>query len=191
MSDYRRNLGNLLIPLAKVGDATNMVRLRNKQSEGLDQEQRPATGPRGTPPRPLDERLIPSVPPPGAPYADHRPDVLCGYCHQVINDPSPGRTTMCEHCGRKLGVPSYVSTRCQRCGHRHRIRFRELATERVCANCGWTLAVGTIILTQRQHHRNTLRHVRHRQTSAHADAAWAVLIVGLTLVIAVLALTVL
>lgn len=168
-----------------------MVRLRDGQSEELSQETRPTSGLREAPPRPLDERLIPGAPPPGGFYSDRRPDVLCGMCHQILEDPSPGRTTQCEHCGRRLGVPSHVSTRCQRCGHRHRIRFRELATERVCANCGWTLAVGTVILTPRRRHRHAVRHVHHRHASAHADAAWAVLIIGLTLVIAVLALTVL
>lgn len=169
-----------------------MVRLRNKPVGTPGRQQRPLSQWHDATPPPLDERLIPGTPLPAeATAAERQPEILCGCCHQVIEDPGVGRTTQCAHCGRKLSTPTHVSTRCQRCGHRHRIRFSELATERVCANCGWTLAIGTIVLMPRHRRRHTVRHVHHGHAGAHADAAWAVLIIGLTLVIAVLALTVL
>jgi hypothetical protein len=62
----------------------------------------------------------------------------------------------------------------------------------LCARCSTPLIVGDIVLPPRRHvHHPAHRARRHVHASAHADAAWAVLIIGLTIVIAVLALTVL
>ncbi len=120
----------------------------------------------------------------------------CGSCHQPIDDPGTGHSTRCAQCGRHLAVPSLVGIKCARCGHHQSIPSRELATERVCAKCGATVAVPDIELSPRHHQQQRQNENRHasrhsRRISKHADAAWAVLIIGLTLVIALLALTLL
>lgn len=133
------------------------------------------------PPPPLAPR-----PPPPAPV------ILCGWCREALAGLESGRVVRCHHCGRALSAPSRVTASCTRCGHSQRIRIRESRTEHLCAKCGQTLTLSEIVLPPRRHRAHSAHH-HHRYVggSAHADAAYAVLIIGLTIVIAVLALTVL
>jgi hypothetical protein len=89
-----------------------------------------------------------------------------------------------------------------RCNRQQRIRIGELRAERLCAVCAKPLEIGDVILPPRRHTHTHARaahaphraHRRHRPgapSGHHGDAAWAVLIIGLTLVICVLSLTVL
>jgi hypothetical protein len=85
---------------------------------------------------------------------------------------------------------------CAHCGHRHHIRPRELGTPRVCVSCTQPLSISDVVLAPRRHHRNKHQNhqTRHGRRGAHsdfADAAWAVLIIGLAVLLALGALTVL
>lgn len=146
-----------------------------------------------TAPPPLMEKMIP--PPPARLARQHKPKprVLCGVCGELIEDLGVGHSTRCAHCSRSVTVPSHVRVECERCGHGHHVRPRELATERLCAKCGAELVIGDLVLAPRRRHRvRRMRYQHHAPGgSAYADAAWAVLILGLTLVISILALTIL
>ena len=141
-------------------------------------------------PRPADQ-ITPKLV--AAQLPSSLPALRCGSCLEVIPSATLGRSTRCAHCGRALSVPSHVRLKCSRCNHSQHIRSRELGTERLCAKCGQTLLVEDVILhpRQRRHHAIHHTHANNHYISAHADAAAAVLIVGLTLVITVLALTIL
>ena len=85
-------------------------------------------------------------------------------------------------------MPSHIRAACDRCGHQQHLRLRELSSQPLCSVCGNPLVVGDVILPPRRHHRSR-RHRRPSLSSGYADAAWAVLIVGLALVITLFALT--
>ncbi len=71
-----------------------------------------------------------------------------------------------------------------------RARLREIGTERLCARCSQTITIGDVVLVPRRSARSQARH-HYAGGTPQADAAWAVLILGLTLVITLLGLTIL
>jgi hypothetical protein len=129
---------------------------------------------------------------PGAPGAGGAPGyhLYCGWCHATIEDVGGRHVTRCDGCGRNVAVPSYITVLCERCGHSARIAPRKLATERLCTVCGKTLKIGDLVLAPYRHHHQH-HHQHHVAAKSYGDAAWAMLIIGLTLVILVLSLTVL
>ena len=131
-----------------------------------------------------------ALPPPRAPArTPPKPCVRCGWCHAVVDNLGVQHTTRCRQCQRALTVPSRVRVACSRCGHSEHIRPRELATERCCSQCGLALVAGDLLLTSRRG-RHATHHRRHSSPSgSHADAAWTVVVVALTVLITVIALT--
>lgn len=125
------------------------------------------------------------------------PQLRCGWCQELVPDTGNGRYVRCEACGHTLHIPSHVSAQCVRCNRQQRIRIGELRAERLCAVCGKSLELGDVVLPPRRHQHTHAAHRSHRRHRPgtpgghHGDAAWAVLIIGLTLVICVLSLTVL
>jgi len=117
-----------------------------------------------------------------------KPTLRCGLCHGVIDDLVGGRSDRCPHCQRSLDLPRHLRLTCDRCGHHHHIRPRELGAERLCPTCGKPFVVGDVALNPRRRHR-VQRQSHHTVSRNYADAAWAVLILGLALVIALLAIT--
>ncbi len=141
-------------------------------------------------------------PPPAAP----RPVVLpraqprhaqlrCGSCRQPISSVGLGRTVCCPRCRGALHVPDHFLVGCERCGHEQRIPAREYGLERLCGNCGKPFPLQDVTLPPHQPHHHAHHRAHHIWQQGPAgfqgDAAWTVLIVGLTLVIVVLALTIL
>jgi|GEM_PF-3853912 len=117
-----------------------------------------------------------------------QPALRCGWCHAVIVDVGLGTTARCDHCHHSVRVPSYIRVTCDRCRHHRRIRPREVVLPQLCAHCGAQLVIGDVILEPRRG-RHVQRHRHHHHLSpAYADAAWAVLIIGLALVVVLLAL---
>jgi primosomal protein N' len=117
-----------------------------------------------------------------------KPELRCGWCHRIITAPAAGHSTRCVHCRRSLAVPSHIRAACDRCGHRQHLRLRELGSQPLCSVCRNPLVVGDVILSPRHHHRSR-RHRRPSLSPGYADAAWAVLIVGLALVITLFVMT--
>ncbi len=116
--------------------------------------------------------------------------LYCGWCHATIDDVGAHHVAHCARCGRHVTVPSYITVVCDRCGRSARVPPRRLGSERLCAVCGNVLKAGDLVLTpyRRRHHHH---HPHHAATSPYGDAAWAMLIIGLTLLVLVLSLTVL
>ncbi len=116
--------------------------------------------------------------------------LYCGWCHATIDDVGAHHVAHCARCGRNVTVPSYITVVCDRCGRSARVPPRRLGSERLCAVCGNVLKAGDLVLTpyRRRHHHH---HPHHAATSPYGDAAWAMLIIGLTLLVLVLSLTVL
>ncbi len=84
-------------------------------------------------------------------------------------------------------IPTHIVLHCSRCGHHRHVRPRELRVPRVCGACGQPLLTGDVILAPKRHH-HAHRHARARVAPPkYGDAAWAVLIVGLALTAALLA----
>jgi LSD1 subclass zinc finger protein len=138
-------------------------------------------------PPPLMERIIPPVPTP--PPMPGTAQLICGACQTPIEQLGGGFRVRCARCNRSLKVPAFVRVKCGRCGNHQHVRPRELGMERLCAKCGKELLIPNLTLTP--HHHPRARRAKRHHGSAHADAAWAVMILGLTLLVAVLALTVL
>ncbi len=137
----------------------------------------------------------PAIPtaPGEAPPSRPQPRLRCGCCRGTIDDPGVGHKTRCGECGRGLLVPAYVTAKCDRCGCGHKIRPRELATERLCAKCGKLLTVDDILLLPRRRHGRSRSHYRHHQhhTGGHSDAGWVVLVIGVTALIVLASLALL
>ena len=120
-----------------------------------------------------------------------RAQLRCGSCRQPISNVGLGRTVCCPKCRETLHVPDDFRVGCGRCGHGQSIPAREYGLERLCANCGKPFALQDVTLPPHQLHPHAHHVRRHRPAGSHGAAAWAVLILGLTLVIVVLALTIL
>lgn len=114
------------------------------------------------------------------------PGFFCAACHHPIHDITTP-LQRCPGCARRLTVPHHVSIRCDRCGRRHQVRVTELRTERHCAACSKPLVIADVALAPRhRHHHHHRPHSRlHGSLDRRSDAAWAVLIIGLTILMCV------
>lgn len=141
------------------------------------------------PDTPLESELgVESTPTPARSPPAAVPVLRCGWCHGVIDEVGSSTSVRCRHCRHSVVVPSHIHITCDRCGHHTSIRPRTLAAPRLCSQCGAALLIGDVVLTPRR--RQRVHHHRHRALSpAYADAAWAVLIIGLALVVALLAIS--
>lgn len=109
------------------------------------------------------------------------PVLRCGRCYDVIRTAGHERSARCGHCHATLRVPTHLLITCDHCRRSHRIRARDLATTRQCPACARALTPADVLLTpRRRHHHVAKRH--HATPDNFSDAAWAVLIVGLTIV---------
>jgi hypothetical protein len=122
------------------------------------------------------------------------PVLRCGWCHGVVEERCAGHTVKCGHCQRPVIMPRHIQVRCDRCGQRQIIRVSVLGSERMCAVCGCELTIGDVILVPRKHRHESHHHRHHRRPhftppARHADAAWAVLIVALTITVTLIVLT--
>lgn len=129
-----------------------------------------------------DSHSLPAV---DHPSANRGPVARCGSCGEIVTDIGLGRSTRCGRCRRSLTVPSHIQLACSRCGHSQRVHLRKLDAEWLCCNCGQSMTADDLTLTPR-HWRGSHRH-RHGRIK-HADAAWAVAVLALTLLIALLGL---
>jgi hypothetical protein len=124
------------------------------------------------------------------------PDLLCGACRGAVEVTAVGGRTRCPHCERSLAVPTHVTVKCGRCGRRHHVPLQQVRTERVCADCSCPLEVGDVVLNPRRRHHPGHRphpkrqrpHHHHHALDKRADAAWAVLIIGMAILISLLSL---
>ncbi len=124
------------------------------------------------------------------PPGPRKPQMLCGTCGKVIEELGFGHSARCPHCGHGVVIPHHIRVECDRCGHTTRARLRELGTERLCAKCSKSILIANVVLTPRRSLRSRPRN-RYVGGTPQADAAWAVLILALTMVITLLGLTVL
>lgn len=154
---------------------------------------RPSTTPpsRGVP-RHLPERLVPPAPRPRVEVAPpaNGPQFRCGSCLANLDPPSSRAHVRCKHCATRLLVPARLRVRCPRCHAKASVSALHAPQEHVCAACGHRALLGEIRLPALRGQPAVHRVHPQSHGSAHADAAWAVMIVGLTLVIAVVASTV-
>lgn len=153
----------------------------------------PATPPNRDVPQHLPERLVPPAPRPRveiAPPPTDGPLFRCGSCLANLEPPSSRAHVRCKHCATRLMVPARLRVRCPRCHTKASVSALHAPREHVCAACGHRALLGEVRLPALR--GQPAVHTVHPQGhgSAHADAAWAVMIVGLTLVIAVVASTV-
>ncbi len=109
------------------------------------------------------------------------PVLRCGRCYDVIRNVGHERSTRCGHCHATLRVPTHLLLTCEHCRRSHRILARDLVTARQWPACDQALTPADVLLTpRRRHHHVAKRH--HAAPDNCSDAAWAVLIVGLTIV---------
>lgn len=118
-----------------------------------------------------------------------RPVARCGWCYAIVSETGGARTTRCPNCRRSLEVPTNLPATCERCGEVQHVPLSELGGERPCLVCGRPLTVGDVLLIPRRRRRVRSRR-RRSSVPDYADAAWAVLIIGVTLLIALFSLTV-
>jgi DNA-directed RNA polymerase subunit RPC12/RpoP len=125
-----------------------------------------------------------------APPVSAGPRYFCSICSQAIDEIPFTSWMRCPHCQHGLAIPTRVRAACLRCGHEHHIPVHELTNERLCATCGNELARPDVLLPARHRHHRHRRHraLRLRRTDRRTDAAWAVLIVGLTILICLFSL---
>ncbi len=142
--------------------------------------------------QPVSEQMIPPPPRTRVQPTVRKPAVLCASCRAPMKNLIAGQDTRCPSCNRHVHVPSRIRLECDRCRQTAYARPWELGAARLCAKCGKPLVIDEILLSPRRRRRHTHHHHSHGTAAApHADAAWGVLIVGLTLITVVAALTVL
>jgi hypothetical protein len=141
-------------------------------------------------PRPLRENLHLPNPKVSGESGPQFPPYVCGVCQQILPPPGAGAHVRCPACHRSLHVSTHVRLVCGRCNHTQYVRHTELGAERICAKCSNTLSLDEVVLSPRRHVRRHHHHHRHHSTE-RADAAGAVLIIGITILIMVLAMTIL
>ncbi|MEW6250172.1 MAG: hypothetical protein AB1716_05965 [Planctomycetota bacterium] len=83
-----------------------------------------------------------------------------------------------------MHVPSHVTHVC-RCGRHVLVRFAAATVSQNCPACGGGPADSLILLAPRVQRRRKGR--RLRASGAHDDAIWAVLVLGLTLLVVIVA----
>ena len=114
----------------------------------------------------------------------------CGWCDGMLENVGVGRVARCRHCHGAVRVPVDVLVACVHCGQSRSVRLSELTSPQQCPACSHPIATVDLVLAP--HRRRRPNHRRHHAAADnHADAAWAVLIIGMTLVAAAIALTVL
>ena len=118
-----------------------------------------------------------------------RPIIICGVCRTPIEDVLLARRTRCPHCDRNLRVPTHVRAQCPRCGRAVRVRTSERSVQRFCVGCGMALDIDDVVLTPRRRRRVHTHSHRPRHTlDRRADAAWAVMIIGLAILICLMSI---
>jgi ribosomal protein S27E len=129
------------------------------------------------------EQDLPALLAPPAP----RPELRCGGCHALVRVANAQHHVRCGQCRRTLVLPPRIALRCAGCGSARTVRLADLGATQACLICGRALASGDVVLAVRSR-RHTHTHHRHAHKSRYGDAVWAVLIVGLSLLFALVVL---
>jgi DNA-directed RNA polymerase subunit RPC12/RpoP len=118
-----------------------------------------------------------------------QPGLRCGACHALVPLPANTTAVRCPTCKRRLHLPARVPVACIRCGKSRTLQLTELTQHRLCANCSQPLTVGDVVLRPHHHrrHHTPSQRAEHRRSN-YADAAWAVLMLGVVVLITLVVL---